>query len=70
MVLSTNTLWREIEVVYLPDELSENAVIWVAEYSNNLSYTDDFDIWQYSKTGKLEGNGSKYVDLNFWYVKE
>lgn len=52
------------------DDLSENAVIWVAEYSSNLSYTNNFDIWQYSKTGKLEGNGSKYVDLNFWYVKE
>ena len=52
------------------NKLNENAVIWVAQYANEITYSDNFDIWQYSKTGTLDGIGSKYVDLNYWYVKE
>ena len=52
------------------NKLNKNAVIWVAQYANKITYSDNFDIWQYSKTGTLDGIGSKYVDLNYWYVKE
>lgn len=62
---STNVYENKIDT----NKLSENAIIWVAEYSDKLSYTGDYDIWQYSKTGTLDGIGSKYVDLNYWYVK-
>ena len=41
---------------------------WVADYNSAVTYTGDFDIWQYSKTGKIKGNGSKYIDLNRWYL--
>ncbi len=47
---------------FLPDTL-----IWVAHYSDNLKYTNNVDIWQYSKTGKMDGVPSKNVDLNYWF---
>ncbi len=52
---------------YLYDSVSENEnyVAWVAEHDSKLRYTSDYDIWQYSHTGKIDGI-SGYVDLN-WY---
>lgn len=47
-----------------------NTLIWVAHYSDNLKYTKDVDIWQYSKTGQMDGVPSKYVDLNYWFCDE
>ncbi len=49
------------------DELSEDTVIWVADYNDKVTYKVDYTIWQYSKTGTVDGVGSKYVDLNYWY---
>lgn len=49
--------------------LSENTVIWVADYNKNITYSGDYDIWQYSKTGKCKGVPSEYVDMDYWYLK-
>ena len=48
--------------------LPKGTLRWVADYNSAVTYTGDFDIWQYSKTGKIKGNGSKYIDLNRWYL--
>lgn len=48
--------------------LPKGTLRWVADYNSAVTYTGDFDIWQYSKTGKIKGNSSKYIDLNRWYL--
>lgn len=50
-------------------DINENTIIWVADYNDKVTYDVDYTIWQYSKTGQAEGNGSKYIDLNYWYSK-
>lgn len=47
--------------------LNENSFIWVADYNSRVTFDVDYTVWQYSQTGKCEGNGSEYVDLNYWY---
>jgi len=51
-------------------KLDENAVIWVADYNEKVTYGGDYDIWQYSNRGTCDGVTSKYVDTNYWYIKE
>lgn len=48
--------------------LPKGTLRWVADYNKSVTYTGAFDVWQYSKTGKIKGNGSKYIDLNRWYL--
>lgn len=50
-------------------DLSSSTVIWAADYNDRVTYNVDYTIWQYSKTGEADGNGSKYIDLNYWYSK-
>jgi GH25 family lysozyme M1 (1,4-beta-N-acetylmuramidase) len=50
--------------------LSDDTVIWVADYNSSVSYDIDYDVWQYSRTGTSDGVSSKYVDLNYWYSEE
>lgn len=49
-------------------KLGENTLIWVADYNKKVTYNVKYTVWQYSKTGKLDGNSSEYIDLNYWYV--
>lgn len=48
--------------------LNKNCFIWVADYNENVTYNGDYDIWQYTSKGKMKSNGSKYIDLNYWYL--
>lgn len=42
-------------------------VIWLAEYRGKATYTDKYDIWQYTSKGSVSGiNGN--VDLNLSYL--
>ena len=41
-------------------------MIWLANYTTKTSYTGEYDIWQYSSTGKINGFTTN-VDCNFWY---
>lgn len=50
-------------------DLNNNTIIWAADYNDKVTYDVDYTIWQYSKTGQAAGNGSKYIDLNYWYSK-
>lgn len=47
--------------------IDDDALIWVADYNENVTYDIDYTVWQYSKTGESDAVGSKYVDLNYWY---
>ena len=51
-------------------KLSKSAFIWVADYNKELTYKGKYDMWQYSEKGKCNGVSSKYVDLNYYFMKE
>lgn len=40
---------------------------WVAQWSSSTSYAYDYDFWQYSDAGSIDGI-SGAVDCNFWYT--
>lgn len=48
-------------------KLKKSAVSWVADYNDKVTFDVDYIVWQYSETGSVDGVGSKYVDLNYWY---
>lgn len=50
-------------------KLNDNAYIWVADYNKTVTYLGSYDIWQYNKHGSCPGVNSKYVDVNYWFVK-
>lgn len=66
----TNENWRrnEIDVQFLKNK---GVGFWYARYTGQApptaSYASLCDIWQYSCTGKLAGNGSQYIDLDVAY---
>lgn len=52
----------------LYDNIIEKYAIWVAEYDSAVKvYKGDYDIWQYSSSGLVDGI-STIVDLNYCYV--
>lgn len=40
--------------------------IWVAQYNNTCTYAGNYDMWQYTETGKIDGIDG-FVDLNVCY---
>jgi len=50
-------------------KLDEDIMIWVADYNDEVTYSGDYDFWQFSEKGKCKGVSSKYVDTNYWYIK-
>lgn len=47
--------------------ISDSYPIWLAHYTNQTSYTGDYDFWQYSATGSVDGIDGD-VDMDFWYI--
>ncbi len=46
----------------------ENKAVWIAHYGvTQCGYAGQFDIWQYTRYGKLDGY-SGYLDLNYCYI--
>ena len=46
----------------------ENRAVWIAHYGvTQCGYQGQFDIWQYTRYGKLDGY-SGYLDLNYCYI--
>ena len=41
--------------------------IWVAQYNSKTTYSSEYEFWQYSSSGKVDGI-SGTVDCNFWYT--
>jgi len=52
----------------IPDKLDSYA-IWVAHYNSKTTYSGEYQAWQYSAKGKVDGIDG-YVDSNFIYYKE
>lgn len=50
------------------EEISSLYPVWVAHYYHTCSYEYDYDMWQYSSGGHVEGISDR-VDVNFWYDK-
>lgn len=48
------------------NELAKNYSIWLAEYSTKSLYTGQYDMWQYTGSGYVNGV-STYVDINVKY---
>lgn len=56
---------------YFYDELNYQTLqskyeIWLAHYSTSTDYAGNFDVWQYSSSGQLDGIYD-FVDLNLWF---
>lgn len=62
---SSSVLNNEIKT----KSLNNNIYIWAADYNDAVTYNGEYDLWQYTKTGKCPGVPSEYTDLNRWYVK-
>lgn len=50
-------------------ELSKKYLIWLANYTSKTSYTGDYDFWQYTASGTVDGINGR-VDMNFRYIKK
>lgn len=41
---------------------------WVAQYNNKCTYSEQYIMWQYSETGRVDGISGN-VDMNYYYGK-
>ena len=53
----------------IPSTISAKAHIWLANYTTSTLYGGDFDFWQYSDTGSVDGITGN-VDMNFYYATD
>ena len=51
-----------------PSQISGTYAVWVAHYHKYCSYAYDYDMWQYTSGGKVNGISGR-VDMNFYYDK-
>lgn len=47
-------------------QISSRYPIWLARYSNNANYSGDYEFWQYSSVGTVNGISGN-VDCDVWY---
>lgn len=66
-VYASSFVYRD---VFNTSRIDRRAIIWVADYNENVTYDGDYDIWQYTSKGKMTGNGSRHIDKNYWYIKK
>ncbi len=58
----------------LTDQIHANTLtdagyrIWLANYTTKTTYSGDYDFWQYSEKGKVDGIYGD-VDMNFYYMQ-
>ena len=48
--------------------LDENNMAWIAEFGDDIKYDGNYNMWQYSENGKVNGIPSGAVDLNVFYI--
>lgn len=48
-------------------DINKSVYIWVADYNDSVTYDGEYDLWQFSDKGKVNGV-SKKVDENYWYI--
>ena len=61
---SKNWFNNNIKTSILPDDI----FIWLAEYTDEVSYTGKYHIWQYTSSGRVNGIEGR-VDLNLSFVE-
>ncbi len=61
---SSNIYKRHIDT----DAIYDKTKIWVADYNKTVTYSGDYDFWQFSNQGSCPGINSKYVDTDYWYI--
>lgn len=64
-IYSSLDWWRN----YLTDPIYDSWSRWIAQWNSTCSYTGDYDMWQCSATGRVDGISTN-VDLNFWIEDE
>lgn len=52
-----------------PDYLATKFDIWLANYASQTTYKGEYQMWQYSSTGSVEGI-TGYVDMNVFYSQK
>ena len=52
---------------YLDRSEFDEYPLWIANYADSLSYDGDWEFWQYSQDGKVDGI-SDYVDLDVYHT--
>ncbi len=52
------------------ENVTHNAVIWVADYNDSITYDGDYDIWQSTDSGHCDGVSSEHVDIDYWYLRK
>ena len=52
-----------------PDNFDKDLSIWVAQYNSKCTYTGNYDIWQYTSSGKVDGISGN-VDMNYLYNED
>ena len=48
-------------------EIAKDYKIWLANYTTNTTYEGDYEFWQYTDKGVVDGIYG-YVDKSFWYA--
>lgn len=61
---SSNIYKRHIDT----SSILDGTKIWVADYNDSVTYSGDYDFWQFSNKGSCPGVNSKFVDTNYWYI--
>ncbi|WP_434797088.1 GH25 family lysozyme [Terrisporobacter vanillatitrophus] len=57
---------KTVSKFYISDNLRNSYDFWIAQYNDKCTYWGKYTMWQYSKSGKVDGiNGN--VDLNYYY---
>lgn len=49
-------------------DFSQQYPVWMAHYTTAPSYTGEYEYWQYSEKGSIDGINDRNVDLNYRYV--
>lgn len=66
MVYANKSMYQD--KTYAAD-ISQPYPIWMAHYTKGTTdYAGEYEYWQYSSSGEIDGINSKYVDMNFRYV--
>ena len=62
-----NVNWLKNELN--PNDFDKDISVWVAQYYKECQYEGDYDIWQYSSSGKVSGISGN-CDMNYLYNED
>ncbi len=48
-------------------QISKDYLIWLAHYTSQTDYNGNYNFWQYTSSGKVNGIVGN-VDINYWYI--